>query len=185
MLRTTPTRLTCSMRPAVCAAAILVGIALSGCGSSAASSSQAAAAAQATAKAQAQAKATAAYQQCQTQLGPLLTAAQTLDGHLGVGMTYHDYTSALGDVNTAYEAVPFHQLEFACLSAGLPLEKALKEYVAASDEWTTCFKDVNCSNDSVKPKLQAHWAKATVLVTESKTAVDALQTPGAATTTTP
>ena len=55
--------------------------------------------------------------------------------------------------------------EFDCLqSVGLPAEAALNDYVKAAKTWSACFDDANCSNASVKPKLQARWDKAATQV---------------------
>ena len=174
---------TLSLRiPAISTALALVAIAIGGCGSST-STSKSSSTATASANAAKQAKATAQYEKCQTQVGPLMHAEQNLDSHLTVGMNYHDYGMAVGDVQAAYDQTPIHQMDFACLStAGVRLEKALNEYVKASNAWSRCFSDINCSNDQVKPTLQKHWASATGFIAQAKTQLEGLRTPSALTT---
>jgi hypothetical protein len=163
------------MLPVLCVVAA-AAIVASGCGGS---SKPDPAAQRAAAQRRAKAKAQAEYQKCKSQLGGIVDAEETLNSHLSVGMNYHDYTSEVGDVKAAYDQVPFKQLDFQCLGAGLPAEKALNAYAKAANIWDTCFNDINCSNDSIKPQLQAQWDKAGSQAEDAKSKLGGLQTPNA------
>lgn len=126
----------------------------------------------------ARAQAQAAFQKCQTQLQGLMNSEQDLNSHLDIGMNYNDYTTAVGNVRSSYDQTDIHSLGFQCLSVGVHLENAMNDYAKAADTWSTCFNDVNCSNDSIKPQLQAQWSKASDEVQKGKDALQTLQNGG-------
>jgi hypothetical protein len=155
------------------ACAVLV---LGACGSSGKSSSSTTANSALAAKRKAQAE----YQKCSTQLkglNGLLDVESNLNSHLDVGMNYHDYTSAVGDVKAAYDQTPFHQMDFHCLTSGIHAEGALNAYVKAANIWDKCFNDINCNVDAIKPQLQKQWGKASSEVQSAQSALQNLQTP--------
>lgn len=98
-------------------------------------------------------------------VSPAADRAQELDSRLHIGLSYDEYTDKVGDLKVAYDQVDFDSADadqLDCLTAvGLPAEQALNQYTRAASAWSKCFDDVDCSNDSVKPTWQRHWAQAT------------------------
>ena len=125
-------------------------------------------------------KARAEFQKCSTQLKGVLDAESNLNSHLDVGMNYHDYTSAVGDVKAAYDQTPIHQMDFQCLASGVHAEAALNAYVKAAGIWDKCFSDINCNVDSIKPQLQKQWGKASSELQGAQSALQNLQNPSSA-----
>lgn len=104
-------------------------------------------------------------QDCADSLAPFLDALKSLSSRLDIGLTYADYGSKLGDVKTAYDDVDFKKLDASCISAiGVDAEAALNHYITAYTTWHDCISSTSCSNDSIKPKLQAEWASASTLI---------------------
>ncbi|MBA3429356.1 MAG: hypothetical protein H0U07_12415, partial [Actinobacteria bacterium] len=103
---------------------------------------------------------------CSSTFTGLLKELQSLGSRLDIGLSYDEYTNAVGDVKVVYDQTDFAGLDdLDCLSAaGLPLERALNQYVKASNVWGACFDDYACSNDSIRPELQKHWSKASASV---------------------
>jgi hypothetical protein len=122
-------------------------------------------------------QAQAEYQKCNTQLSSLVSAESDLDSHLSVGLNYNNYTNSVGNVRAAYDQVNIHAMDQQCLSVGAHLETAMNDYAQAASTWTTCFNDVNCSNSSIQPQLQAQWSKASGELQQAKTTLQALQNP--------
>jgi hypothetical protein len=163
-------------------AAILVASVVAGCGSGADTGSTADGPSPAETAAQekqaAKDKAEATYANCKRDLGGFVTSLSELDSRLGVGLSYDEYTTKVGDVKVAYDNVPFKTLEAACVAGvGLPAEKALNQHAKAATEWGNCQSDINCSNDSVKPTLQKYWLKASTLTQRAKSKLEGLRTP--------
>jgi hypothetical protein len=104
--------------------------------------------------------------ECQAQLGGLIAAEQDLDGRLGgVGVNYEEYGRQVGDISSAYNLVPFKQLEAECLTlVGIPAETGVNNYINAGNTWNDCFGDIYCDTDSIEPELQSAWAKASTNV---------------------
>jgi hypothetical protein len=99
---------------------------------------------------------------CRQQLEPLVEALSELDSRLTVGLNYERYSESVSDNQVSYDRVPFDELGPECVTeVGIPLEKALNAYVKAYNIWNNCFEDIDCSNDSIKRRLQKHWARAT------------------------
>jgi hypothetical protein len=94
-----------------------------------------------------------------------LQRTRALDSRLDVGLSYDEYGDKVADLKVAYDNVDFDAAgtdgSFACLSSvGVPLENALNQYMAAYRTWDACFDDFDCDTDSITPKLQAKWSKA-------------------------
>lgn len=103
-------------------------------------------------------------QSCADELEGLLESLEELDGRLDVGLTYVAYGERVGDVSVAYNRVDLEAVKgmgLDCVSTGALLENAFNEYIKAHNAWRDCFDRTGCTNDSVKPTLQAHWATAT------------------------
>jgi hypothetical protein len=112
---------------------------------------------------------------CQEQMGDLLEEAKALDSRLGVGLNYESYSEKVADVNVVYNDIDYsddpEQLE--CITnVGLPLEKAVNQFVSAYRLWNDCFEDFNCDNDSIDDDLQARWSKATSAVDRADRALE-------------
>lgn len=130
---------------------------------SASAEAQASASAEAEARKAAElADASAAQEECQGQMGDLLSALKQIDGRLDVGLTNADLGTRLGDAAVAYNDIPFKQLSSACVtSVGIPLENAYNEYSKSKNAWDACIDDYSCSVEGAKLReLQSHWAKA-------------------------
>jgi hypothetical protein len=152
--------------------AIVAAFGLAACGGSGASASKKSTTKTTSTAQQAQAQ----YQKCNSQLHPLLSAEENLDSHLDIGMNYDEYTNAVGDAKAAYDQIPFHQLGPKCLLPGISLENAMNDFAKGANTWTNCFNKLSCSNDSIKPQLQAQWSKAHSQIDTAKTELQALQT---------
>lgn len=136
---------------------------------SAAAEASASAEADASASAEADAReaakvdvARAAQEECQGQMGDLLSALKQLDGRLDVGLTNADLGTRLGDAAVAYNDIPFKQLSPECITGvGIPLEDAYNEYSKSKNAWDACIDDYSCSVEGAKLReLQTHWSKA-------------------------
>ncbi len=110
----------------------------------------------------------AVYRGCSAAFSGLQDAVGELDSRLSVGMNFEAYGTAVADVRVAYDKTDFDNIDLAaadrltCLGGvGMPLEKALNQYVAAYTRWNDCIQDIYCDTDSIDGALQARWGKAT------------------------
>lgn len=122
-------------------------------------------------------QAQAEYQKCKSQLSSLLSAEENLNSHLDIGMNFTDYTQAVGNVKAAYDQTPIHQLDEKCLGVGVHTETALNDFAKAANTWNNCIGNINCSDSSIKPQLQATWSKASSEINQAKSALQNLQNP--------
>jgi hypothetical protein len=140
------------------AVVLLVGTIMAGCGGS---SSQAPGATAAPPE--------SVSGSCVTAMKGLTDALFALNSRLSVGMNYAAYGQAVGDAKVAYDKIKIPDLDAACLSGvGKPAEAALNEYLAAYTVWNNCIGTSGCTNDSIKSKLQDHWATASTLLAPVK-----------------
>jgi hypothetical protein len=141
-----------------------------------ATSSESAARAEAQA-AETRRAAQAKYDTCQEQMGELLDSLTELDSRLDIGLNYDEYTDSVGDIRAQYDQVPFDEAnDPTCLtSVGLPAEQALNHYAKATRVWDSCFDDINCSNDSIEPKLRRYWDKASTSIDAAKDGLDSMK----------
>lgn len=104
------------------------------------------------------------------------SAVEELDSRLSVGLSYSDYATEVADVRVAYDQTDFDALEdIECMQGvGLPLERALNQFVRAANVWDECFEDIYCETDSVDPELQTHWSKASRLAGKADSGLDAM-----------
>jgi hypothetical protein len=135
----------------------------------------------ATAKRQAQARvdtANTAARDCQQEMGGLLSDAKRLGSRLDVGLNYESYSNRVSDLKVSYDEIEFDKLgtdALTCLSGvGLPLEKAVNQYVSAYRTWNECFEDLDCDNDSITSTLQSKWSKAGRFVDRAERGLDGL-----------
>lgn len=166
------------MRIAIVFAAVC-GLIVTGCGQSAEEQRQEAARARAALQARRERRERvhqqAVYTACSAAFTDLQDTLGELDSRLSVGMNFEAYGTAVADARVAYDKTDFDHIDlpstdrFTCLgSVGIPLEKALNQYVAAYSRWNDCIQDYTCDNDSIDGELQGHWGKATRAVARSK-----------------
>jgi len=169
------------------AVAAAVAILTTGCGASS-DSTQDNAKARASQSQEAQAKArqkaseerkarqSAVYEECRKVANVLDERLTELDSRLSVGLPLADYGKAVGSAKVAYDkfirdAKAQGGVSSACINkVGIPLESALNAYIKAYDVWNNCVDTYSCSFDNGSPalkKTQAHWAKASQLVTRA------------------
>lgn len=101
---------------------------------------------------------------CHSAIDPLMESLTNLNSDLGVGLTFSAYSTEVAHANRGdtYAGAHIGGAGTVCISKiGRPLEAALNDYIKASNTWNQCITDfLSCSNDSIKPTLQADWAKA-------------------------
>ena len=127
----------------------------------------------------------AEYQKCNTQLRSLMSAEESLNSHLDIGMNFTDYTNAVGNVRAAYDQTHIPQLDSQCLMAGVHTENALNDYANAVNIWNNCIGKLGCANDSIKPHLQTDWSKASSEIDQAKSALQDLRNPNTTAATAP
>lgn len=94
------------------------------------------------------------------------------------GLNYTDYSEKVADVNVVYNDIDYGSDpdQLGCITdVGLPLEKAVNQYVSAYRVWNGCFEDINCDNDSIDGALQSRWAKAGKAVDRAYRALQRLE----------
>ena len=111
---------------------------------------------------------------CVSTFEDLQTAVDELDSRLGVGLNYENYTTEVADVRVAYDQIDFEGLDDPVCTAtvGLPLERALNQYVKAAGLWDDCFDDLDCDMDAVQPQMERHWEKASSNALVAATAME-------------
>lgn len=106
---------------------------------------------------------------CAAALVGLTDALFELDSRLNVGLAFAAYSEKLADTRVAYDKIKFSNLDADCLrGAAQPAESAMNEYIKAYTIWNDCISKTGCSNESIKPQLQAHWSTATSTLAEVK-----------------
>jgi hypothetical protein len=107
-------------------------------------------------------------QACADRIRPLYDAMSDLNSRLNVGLSKQDYATRVGDIQVVYDRMvaggPFGP--GACVQTAQKLETAGTEYIQAHTKWNDCLTNTACSNDSIRPTLQGHWATASRLLTE-------------------
>jgi hypothetical protein len=124
------------------------------------------------------------YTACSQTFSDLQDALGELDSRLSVGLNFERYGDAVADARVAYDKTDFGHIDLptaerlSCLGGvGVPLERALNQFVAAYTRWNDCIQDLYCDTDSIDSDLQAHWAKASRAVEKSRNALDDMQPP--------
>jgi hypothetical protein len=104
---------------------------------------------------------------CIAELGPLADALMELDSRLAIGMAFAVYSGYVADAQVVYDRINGAALDATCLTeVGVPAEAALTNYVYAYRVWNSCIDKLSCDLDSIEPKLQDYWAKATAQIDE-------------------
>lgn len=102
---------------------------------------------------------------CAAELGPLADALMELDSRLSVGMSFNDYSDKVAGARVAYDRIRISSLDTACIEGvGASAEAAFNNYIYAYRIWNACVAKLECTMDSIEPKLQDYWAKATVQI---------------------
>lgn len=160
------------MRIGIVAAVVGGMLLVAGCGQSAEEKQQEEARARAVLEARRErrerAHDLAVFTTCSGAFSDLEDAVGELDSRLAVGLNFESYGTAVADVRVAYDKTDYDHIDLApadrlsCLGGvGVPLEKALNQYVAAYTRWNDCIQDLYCDTDSIDGELQSHWTKAT------------------------
>jgi len=77
-------------------------------------------------------------------------------------------------VSVEYGKAPWRQTDdITCLTkVGLPLKKALNQFMSAARVWTKWQGDYACSSDSIDGRLQRRWTKTSSYVDDSEQQLD-------------
>lgn len=103
----------------------------------------------------------AAAKRCGAVLGDFLDSIESLGNTLAVGLDYEQYLHSVNRVRASYASVAADRLGLVCLSrVAAPAEAALNLYIDAANEWGNCLATASCDPDSIEPKLQQEWERA-------------------------
>jgi hypothetical protein len=110
-----------------------------------------------------------AAQRCRRSLGGFLDSMESLNNSLAVGLGYDDYLTAVNQVRSTYAPIRADQLSFFCLTQiASPAERALNTYIEAANLWGDCLAAASCDSESIEPKLQGKWARASDLLSQAR-----------------
>ena len=94
---------------------------------------------------------------------------EALRRKLAVGLTYQQYRRELEGVRGAYEAIPAKRVGLGCLlAAGGAGERALNRYIVAANAWGECLATASCELETVEPRLQRQWDRASGLLSSAQ-----------------
>jgi hypothetical protein len=103
----------------------------------------------------------AAAKRCGAQLADLLDSVESLGNTLAVGLDYEQYLGSVNRVRASYARIAADRLGIVCLSrVAAPAERALNIYIDAANEWGNCLATLSCDPESIEPKLQREWERA-------------------------
>jgi hypothetical protein len=106
---------------------------------------------------------------CRAELGGFLDSIESLGNTLAVGLDYEQYLGSVNRVRASYASVAADRLGVVCLSrVAAPAEGALNVYIGAANEWGSCLADAACDPDSIEPKLQREWERASDQITRAQ-----------------
>lgn len=92
-----------------------------------------------------------------------------LRSRLVVGLTYESYLQQVRELRTAYEELPIDRFSLVCLvTTGSPSERALNEYIVATNVWGDCLATADCQTNRVEPRLQHRWQVASHFLTKAQ-----------------
>jgi hypothetical protein len=111
----------------------------------------------------------AAAKRCRAELGDLLDPLESLGNTLAVGLDYEQYLASVNRVRASYASVVADRLGLVCLSrVAAPAEAALNTYIEAANEWGDCLASASCDSESIEPKLQREWERASVQLAQAR-----------------
>jgi hypothetical protein len=148
---------------------ILLGLALilPGCGEEQAAT---ATPERGAAPARAAGKTRTAEARCRGRLHDLLDSMDALREKLAVGLSYEGYLHDVREARFVYRGIRADRLAIGCLTTvGTPAERALNRYIDAANTWGDCLAVASCDTESIEPKLQRSWARASDLLSEAQT----------------
>jgi hypothetical protein len=112
---------------------------------------------------------------CQALMADFLNALTDLNSQVSGGLAFEEYIQQVGNIRVTYERIHTASVDPACTSAvALPAERALNRYVEAVNIWNNCRGDGGCTDDHVKPQLQAKWIEAASHIDAAETGLDTL-----------
>lgn len=121
-----------------------------------------------TAKGQAS-RSVMATRRCRFLLGDFLDSMESLNNTVAVGLDYDSYLGAVNNVRATYASVPAERLQLVCLAkVATPAEQALNTYIEAANAWGDCLATTSCDPESIEPKLQREWEKASDLLSAAR-----------------
>jgi len=121
-----------------------------------------------------QSQAAALDKRCRGQVGAFLDTLSTLRDRLVTGLSYEKYVGEVGVIRAAYDEVPVRKLALPCLSgAGTPGELAFDKYIEAANSWGECIEEEGCDAAKIEPVLQKQWRRASLLLDEARSGIDA------------
>lgn len=98
---------------------------------------------------------------CARELGDFLDSIESLGNTLAVGLDYEQYLGSVNRVRASYANVAAERLGIVCLSrVAAPAEGALNVYIDAANQWGNCLARSSCDPDSIEPRLQREWERA-------------------------
>lgn len=98
---------------------------------------------------------------CGRELGDFLDSIESLGNTLAVGLDYEQYLSSVNRVRASYASIAADRLGIVCLSrVAAPAERALNVYIDSANQWGNCLAAAACDPDSIEPKLQREWERA-------------------------
>lgn len=158
--------------------AVVCGVFIVGCGESAEQRREEAARARAALQARRERREREhqqlVFSTCSRTFAALQDKLGALDSRLSVGMNFEAYGNAVASARVVYDRTDFGSIDLpevdrlTCLGGvGVPLERALNQYVAAYGTWNDCIQEWGCDTDSIDGDLQARWSKATRAVVKS------------------
>ena len=117
----------------------------------------------------------AAAKRCSRVLGEFLDSMESLGNTLAVGLAYDQYLDTVNRVRATYASVDADRLGIACLGrVATPAERALNVYIDTANEWGDCLATPSCDPQSIEPKLQRGWSRASNLLAEARTGLRTL-----------
>ena len=113
--------------------------------------------------------------ECEEEAGKFADGMQALNSRLSIGLTFEDYRDRVSDLQVTFDrdmsGVNGRVSEECAKQVTSPLAKAYAFYQSAFDKWNRCVRQL-CEFATVKPKLQALWARATEVIQKARTALD-------------
>jgi hypothetical protein len=89
---------------------------------------------------------------------------------LAVGLSYEGYLHDVREARFVNDRIRADRLAIGCLTTvGTPAERALNRYIGAANTWGDCLAAASCDTESIEPRLQRSWARASDLLTEAQT----------------